>query len=174
MTSPLRALVLTLAMLSLTACGLHLRGHGPAATAFAFHSIYIQAPGETMFTKTLRRALESYKLAVQSAPGQQDLTLNVVFETTEKQITALNASGHVIEYLLRYRISLRAYDRQMHEWLPASEIQLQRILPYDDTLVLAKQQEEQMLYDDMRQDAAQQVLRRLAYAKPPAPAQDNP
>jgi LPS-assembly lipoprotein len=80
----------------------------------------------------------------------------------------------VIEYLLRYRLSLRAYDRQQDDWMPATEIQLQRVLPYDDTLVLAKAQEEQMLYDDMRSDAAQQVLRRLAYARPPKPHADSP
>jgi len=71
---------------------------------------------------------------------------------------------------LRYRVSLRAYDRQQNEWLHASEIQLQRIFPYDDTLVLAKEQEEKMLYEDMRMDAAQQVLRRLNFARPPQPA----
>jgi len=167
-----RLLVLA-ALLSLTACGLHLRGRGPSDAQFAFHSIYIQAPGESAFTKTLRRELEGYKLTVEPTSGKQDLTLDVVFENTDKQITALNASGHVIEYLLRYRISLRAYDRQHNDWLPAAEIQLQRILPYDDTLVLAKQQEEVMLYDDMRTDAAQQVLRRLAYARPPKPENEG-
>ncbi len=172
MVKPVHLLLLA-ALLSLSACGLHLRGHGAADKQFAFHSIYIKAPGETTFTKTLRRNLASYKLAVQTAPGQSDLTLDVVYETTDKQITALNASGHVIEYLLRYRVSLRAFDRQNKDWLPASEITLQRILPYDDTLVLAKQQEELMLYDDMRMDAAQQVLRRLSYARPPQPAQDQ-
>jgi LPS-assembly lipoprotein len=169
----IRVLVPAAVLLLLAACGLHLRGHGPRDAQFAFHSIYIQATGETTFTKALRRSLASYKLAVLRAPGQPDLTLNIVYETTDKQITALNASGHVIEYLLRYRISLRAYDRQQRDWLPATEIQLQRILPYDDTLVLAKQQEEQMLYDDMRTDASQQVLRRLAYARPPQPNSDK-
>jgi len=161
------------ALLSLSACGLHLRGHDTRDAQFAFHSIYIQAPGESTFITTLRRGLAVHKLKVLTAPGRQDLTLNINYETTDKQITALNASGHVIEYLLRYRLSLRAYDRQQDDWLPATEIQLQRVLPYDDTLVLAKQQEEQMLYDDMRSDAAQQVLRRLAYARPPKPQTDG-
>lgn len=169
-----RAIIMALAVLMLSACGLHLRGHGSRDANFAFHSVYIQTPGETAFTTALRRMLANRKLTVVSAPGQQELTLNIVYETSEKQITALNASGHVIEYLLRYRISLRAYDRQQDDWIPATEIQLQRVLPYDDTLVLAKLQEEQMLYDDMRTDAAQQVMRRLAYARPPQPRPENP
>lgn len=156
------------ALLSLTACGLHLRGHDAADRQFAFHSIYVQAPTQTTFTRTLTRGLQAYKLDVELQPGKQDITVEVMSESTSKQITALNASGHVIEYLLHYRILLRAHDAQQSTWLPLTEIELQRILPWDDTLVLAKQQEEQMLYDEMRADAAQQVLRRLSYARPPA------
>lgn len=158
------------ALLSLTACGLHLRGHDAADRQFAFHAIYIQAGGETTFTRTLRRGLEGYKLDVQQQPGKQQLTLDVLSESTDKQITALNASGHVIEYLLHYHVILRAYDAQQNDWIATTEIDLQRILPWDDTLVLAKLQEEQMLYDEMRADAAQQVLRRLAFARQPKPA----
>ncbi len=168
-TGFVRALLLAVAILSLSACGLHLRGHGSRDAQFSFHTIYIQAPGETAFTTALRHMLTGRKLAVATAPGQQDLTLLILGESTEKQITALNSSGHVIEYLLRYRITIRAYDRAQDDWIPITEIQLQRVLPYDDTLVLAKIQEEQMLYDDMRNDAAQQVVRRLAYARPPKP-----
>lgn len=166
----MKTVLLAAAVLLLSACGFHLRGHDLRDAHFAFHSIYIQAPGETTFTKALRRSLKNYKLEVMDDPGKADVTLDIVFENTDKQITALNASGHVIEYLLRYRVSLRAYDRQQKEWLPATEIQLQRIFPYDDTLVLAKEQEEKLLYDDMRIDAEQQVVRRLNMARPPQPA----
>lgn len=166
MTKPIQTVLLAATLLLLTACGLHLRGHDLKDAQFAFHSIYIQAPGETTFTKALRRSLKNYKLEVPSEAGKAELTLDIVYETTEKQITALNGSGHVIEYLLRYRTSLRAYDRQQNEWLPATEIQLQRTFPYDDTFVIAKEQEERMLYDDMRMDAAQQVMRRLSMARP--------
>jgi LPS-assembly lipoprotein len=156
-------------ILLLSACGFHLRGQNLQDAKFAFHSIYLKSPSETAFTKILRRNLEGYKLEVASESGKSELTLDIVYENTEKQITALNASGHVIEYLLHYRVSLRAYDRQQNEWLPAAEIQMQRVFPYDDTLVLAKEQEEKMLNDDMRMDAAQQVLRRLSHVHSPQP-----
>ena len=54
----------------------------------------------------------------------------------------------------------------------AREIHLQRDYSYDVTLVFAKHQEETMLYDDMRTDAVQQMLRRLNHAKPPQPKSD--
>jgi LPS-assembly lipoprotein len=45
--------------------------------------------------------------------------------------------------------------------IPTSEIQLNRILAYDDALIIAKQQEEALLYTDMEKDAVAQILRRM-------------
>lgn len=173
-----RLLMLSVLLLLLAACGWHVRGHGVESRRFAFHSIYIQAPQESDFVHALRLELKRFGVEVLDQPGNQDLTLKIVFERSHKEITALNASGQVIEYMLHYRVSLRAYDRHLDDWVPATEIWLQRILPYDNSLVLAKAQEETMLYRDMQTDAAQQVLRRLAYAVPPgaasAPAATGP
>jgi LPS-assembly lipoprotein len=73
----------------------------------------------------------------------------------------------VLEYMLHYDVSLRAYDRQQQDWIVAGKITLQRYFPYDDTKILAKQQEEALLYKDMRTDAVQLILRRLSFARPP-------
>ena len=87
-------------------------------------------------------------------------------EASSKQILAISGAGQVREFQLHYRVSLRAYDKQMQDWLPADEITLQRTLTYDDAQILAKEQEEGLLYRDMRSDAVQQVMRRLSRAKP--------
>lgn len=166
----MRILLLSALLLSLAGCGWHVRGHNGEAGQFAFHSIYIKAPAESPFVHSLRQELRRFGIEILNQPGKQDLTLDIVYERQQKEITALNASGQVIEYMLHYRVSLRAYDRHLNDWVPATEIWLQRILPYDNSLVLAKAQEENMLYRDMQTDAAQQVLRRLAYARPPGAA----
>jgi len=61
----------------------------------------------------------------------------------------------VNEFVLHYRVSLRAYDRE-HDWIPAEEIALRRDYSYDDSKVLAKEAEEAMLYQSMRTDMVQQ------------------
>ncbi len=167
-----RRAFLILIPLLLAACGFQLRGHGVTGTGFAFHSIYIRSAAETPFIASLRQALKLNKLDVKSSAEQADLVLDVVSERTDKQILALSTGGQVLEYLLRYSVSLRAYDRQQREWLPAREITLQRNFPYDNTQVLAKQQEELMFYQDMRSDAVQVVLRSLGFAKPPQPVSE--
>lgn len=165
---PMRATSLTMLMLTLLlgACGFHLRGQ--AAFALPFKALYIKsANAYAPFITALKHAIEANGVQVTDAPEQAQLTLHIVSETTDKQILSLSASGQVLEYSLYYRISYQAYDRNQHDWLAPDEIKLQRDYSYDVTQVIAKQQEETMLYQDMRNDAVQQMLRRLNHAKAP-------
>ncbi len=159
-------LLLIAAILSLAACGFHLRGSKLDDVSFAFKSLYLKAPAETQFVIDLRQSLAANKIALSANPSEADLVLEVVSEQLTKQILSLSGAGRVREYQLTYRVSLRAYDDRQIDWLPADEILLTRILTWDDALVLAKQQEEATLYNDMRADAVGQAMRRLSRAKP--------
>ncbi|MGE5758382.1 MAG: LPS assembly lipoprotein LptE [Sideroxydans sp.] len=165
MTNATRILLLTMT-LALAACGFHLRGSNLKDVTFAFKSLYLKAPGDTPFVTDLRRALTSSKVTMTAAPDPAELILEVVSEQATKQILSLSGSGRVQEYQLIYRVSLRAYDNKQIDWLPAEEIMLSRILTYDESQVLAKEQEEANLYKDMRADAVAQAMRRLSRAKP--------
>jgi len=156
-------LVLTL---SLSACGFHLRGHDLQNAAFPFKSIYLKYGAQTPFITDLQNSLQLYKITLATSTEQADLTLDIAGENSSKKILALSGAGQVLEYELRYRVSLRAYDKQMQDWMPADEILLLRTLTYDATQILAKEQEEALLYRDMRSDAVQQIMRRLSRAKP--------
>ncbi len=161
------ALLLPL-MLLLSACGFHMRGHGGPGPEYAFHTIYLKTAAETPFTTELRVNLELNKLVLASSAAQADLILEIASENADKKIIGLSGAGQIREYQLNYRVSLRAYDSQQRDWLRADEIVLQRSLTYDDSQILAKEQEELMLYRDMRSDAVQQVMRRLSRARPRA------
>jgi len=165
MTNAARALLL-LMVLTLAACGFHLRGSNLKDVQFAFKSLYLKAAGETPFVADLRRTLKASQITLAATPDTADLVLEIVSEQTVKQILSLSGAGRVQEYQLFYNVSLRAYDNQQNDWLPAEEIWLSRILAYDDAPVLAKEQEEALLYKDMRSDAVGQAVRRLYRAKP--------
>ncbi len=154
-----------LATLLVTACGFHLRGHG-AAVKLAFESVYLKFDKETPFVNDLRNALMSNKVSLKDSPTDATITLSVSSESTTKQIQSLSSAGKVLEYQLGFRVTVSAYDAQLNDWLPSEEILLFRTLAYDDTQVLAKEQEEALLYKDMRNDAVQQALRRLSRAHP--------
>lgn len=161
----MRIIIILLLAVSLSACGFHLRGRGLAVSGFPFSSLYLKSAAPTPFISDLQNSLELYKIKVTATAAEADLTLHIVSEANDKQILSLSGAGQVLEYQLRYHVSLRAYDRQLNDWLPAGEISLQRTLAYDAAQILAKEQEEALLYRDMRSDAVQQVMRRLSRAK---------
>jgi len=161
----MRILLLLLA-LSLSACDFHLRGHNLQGAGFPFSSVYLKSATPSPFVADLQNSLELYKIKLTDTAAEADLTLEIVSEASGRQILALSGAGQVREFQLSYRVSLRAYDKQMQDWLPANEISLQRSLTYDDAQILAKEQEEALLNRDMRSDAVQQVMRRLSRAKP--------
>ncbi len=165
MTNLTRTLLL-LAMLCLTACGFHLRGSNLTGAEFGFKSLYLKSQSESAFVSELRSALIANKVMLSGSSDQAELVLEVVSEQTLKQILSLSGSGRVKEFQLIYRVALRAYDSKQADWLTADEITLTRIMAYDDVQVLAKEQEEALLYKDMRTDAVAQALRRLSRAKP--------
>ncbi|WP_435627517.1 LPS assembly lipoprotein LptE [Candidatus Ferrigenium straubiae] len=158
----MRTLLLLTALL-LTACGFHLRGHA----GMPFDTLYLDATNSgTPFIAELRRNLETNKVKLVGSAEQADVVLNIVLEIPEKQILTLGGSGRVTEFQLRYRVSLRAYDLKGNDWVPAEEIILRRDFTYDDAKILAKESEEVMLYQSMRSDMVQQIVRRLSRAKP--------
>lgn len=57
------------------------------------------------------------------------------------------------------------HDLKGREFIAPTEIVLVRDISFSDERVLAKEQEEALLYRDMQNDMVQQMMRRLAAAK---------
>jgi len=153
--------VLLITALLLSACGFHLRGQ----VSMPFETIYLKtASPNTPFIRELRRNLEARQVKLVNAGNQAELVLDIVSEISEKQVLSLGGDGRVNEFRLFYRVSLRAYD-SLKDWIPAEEIALHSDYSYDDTKVLAKEAEETLLYQSMRSDMVQQIMRRLSRAK---------
>ena len=143
--------------LLLASCGFHLRGQ----TALPFASMYVQTGGPSAFANQLARAVRAgSQTRVTDNQKDAQVTLHILTEGRERTILSLSGSGRVREITLRYRVSYRLYD-QNREYIPPSEILLRRDLSYSDTDVIAKEQEEGLLYRDMQGDAVQQLVRRL-------------
>lgn len=160
-----RLIAMLLLTMLLAACGYHLRGEA----IMPFKTIYISAanPGSAL-VQELRKNLKTNNIQIMNKPDKADIILNISLEQPDMVILSLDATGLVNEYQLRYRVSLRAYDNQQREWLPASDLLLTRDLIYDNSQILAMSSEEALLFQNMSSDMAQQILRRLSHAKPVA------
>jgi LPS-assembly lipoprotein len=162
-----RRLLLAAPALLLAGCGFRLRG----VPQFAFGSLYIAAPEGSQLALQLRRTLEATGggLRVLSDPAalpQAEAVFELLAEQQERSVVGLNASGQARELELRLRIRFRLRNQAGSELIAPTEIVQQRELSYNETLALAKEAEEALLYRDMRRDLVQQLVRRLAAAKP--------
>jgi LPS-assembly lipoprotein len=154
-------IVAALAVVALAAssgCGFKLAG----PPELPFETLYVTAPDYSSFGADFRRYVESGgRTRLTTSPQQAQAVVEILSETREKQILSLTNAGRVAEYLLKYTVTFRVRNNENGEWISPSEISLQRDLTYDNDAPLAKENEEQFLFQDMRNDAMEQLMRRL-------------
>jgi LPS-assembly lipoprotein len=152
-------------LLLVAGCGFRLRG----TANVPFETLYL--PGATSgLALDLKRYIQAgTKARVVDDPKNADAVLEFTEEARQKEILSLTGTGRVREFQLRYRVGFRVHDGKGADYVPVSTIQLTRDVTFNDAEILAKEQEEQLLFRDMQTDMVQQILRRLAAAKPPKP-----
>jgi LPS-assembly lipoprotein len=158
-------LLAAVAATGLSACGFALR----KAPTYAFKTLFnTAAEGSTLGTEFNRNLEAGGTVKVIRDPrliDQADVIFDVVADQREKVVVGVNAAGQVREFQLRTRFTFRLRTLAGKILIPPSEILLTRDITFNETAVLAKETEEQLLYRDMQSDIVQQVLRRLAALK---------
>ena len=160
-----RALVVTAAALALAGCGFPLRPAPP----FAFSALYgAAAPTSPRGTARRRRIASGGGVRVVDDPAARaaaQVVLDVLADQREKVVVGLSASGQVREFQLRTRVRFRLSTPAGKELIPETELLQQRDISFNESAVLAKEAEENLLYRDMQTDIVQQLMRRLAAVK---------
>jgi LPS-assembly lipoprotein len=146
-------------------CGFKLRGQ----TALPFKTFYAPLPTSSPFGGELRRALRTNGATIVERREDAQVRFLLLGELPEREIAALSTSGRPREYQLRYRLRWRALDALDQELIAPSEMVLRRQITVLDVQGIVNEEEVQLLYRDMRIDAIQQILRRLATLPPQPP-----
>jgi LPS-assembly lipoprotein len=163
-----RALAALLVAAALAGCGFQLRGSNGGYN-MPFHSIYVGIPDTSPLGTELRRHLRAGdSVVLADTPAQAQAQIDLVSEARGRAILSLNSLGRVREYLLTYTVVFQVRDPKGGVLLAPTEITLKRNIAFDETQVLAKEAEANLLYRDMQGDVVQQMLRRVAALKPPA------
>lgn len=147
---------------TVAACGFSLRG----IADLAFKTLYVQGPNLSI-TKDLKKSLKVNGVTIVTDPQKADLMLELMNEATEKKILSLSGRvGVVREFELTYKVNFRLRDPSSELWGEVQTVSGRRDFSYDDSEILAKSYEELRLYQDMRDDAVREVMRRLIVQKP--------
>jgi|688.fasta_scaffold1166183_1 LPS-assembly lipoprotein len=145
----------------LASCGFALRG----SYELPYTTIQVTSRSNSVVAGLVRRDLADSKTKVVGNAKDAEAALTIIEERRDRQILSLSGAGRVREYELRMKVTYQFVDAKGQVIIPTSEILLKRTFAYDDTRVIAKQQEEAMLYQDMERDATGQILRRMIAVK---------
>ena len=142
----------------LTGCGFHLKGTSGFDTPMPYHIWKIEGG-------SMQRALE---VVLRRQPNvivdteHPDVVVKVISATQDSSTSAVDLSGGASEYLLTLKVNVQAYHNDQPLGDPI-QVTVHRYMDYSDHEVLAKEDEQRMIWHDMRTDAAEQIVRRLAF-----------
>lgn len=153
------------AALALSGCGFELR----RAPEFAFSSLLARfTEGSPLGAEFQRAMATDGKVQVTTDARQQDqvqVLLDVLTDQREKAVVGQGATGQVREFQLRLRLRFRLRSSDGRELIPETEILQQREISYNESIALAKEAEQEILYRDMQSEVVLQLMRRLAAVK---------
>jgi LPS-assembly lipoprotein len=147
-------------------CGFQLRG----SYSLPYESIYVGGADYNLIVANMKRAIRNTGTRLTESKEDAQATFLPAGEKRESKILSLSSSGRVREKRLVYQYNYRIVDNKGRDLVLPGTVELSRDITYADSDVLAKTQEEALLWRDMEGDLVQQLMRRLAAAKPTAPA----
>ncbi len=161
-------LVALLLVLS-SACGWHLRG--AEGHTVAFDRLHISASDlRGDLVRQLTRQFEASGVElVESATGAT-YSLVLMNQDSERRTATVSASARVSERSLTERVEFVVLDRQGAPVIPRTKVVAERIFEYDESNVLAADDEARLLKREMQEDLARQIYNRLRLLKKPASA----
>lgn len=159
-TASRRHLVVAVAAAFAAGCGFRLRQ--PPVLAFRTVQLSGFAPRSPLADTLRGRLAESASTRIVDSLAQAEEVLESLAGTRERRVVASTAAGQVRTLQLTARFRFRLKTPSGRELIAPTEIVQHRDMSYDESLALAKEQEEALLFRGMQNDIASQVLRRLA------------
>lgn len=156
----LRAALVTGLILTLAACGFHLRGRAQLPPEMARTYISGASPNDPL-VRALNDALRANGVDVVGNANEATAVLHIDSLHTAQSILTLSVTGQVTAYRLvtTLAFSVRAVKGSWH--IPTQQLQVQRQYSYNPSQVLGKSDEAMQLREDMGRELANLMLLRL-------------
>jgi LPS-assembly lipoprotein len=128
-------------------CGFHVRGEASvppemARTYIVSHSKY------SVFYRKLSSALRASGVDVVDAPGEATAIFTILADSTGQRVVSVSARNVPREYEVWYAVEYELISGEK-TLMPATSQALTRDYTYDETLVLGKEREEEVLRDSL-------------------------
>jgi LPS-assembly lipoprotein len=144
----------------LGACGFQLQGRTPLPRKFA--ATWVEADdAQSDFNQGLRKALLDAGATLLPSADGASAVIHVVRDQLEQRVLSVSSRNIPQEYELTYHIRFSVEGAGI-ELLAANEISATRDYTFDETQVLAKEREEEILRAALARDLVVLVMRRIS------------
>jgi LPS-assembly lipoprotein len=158
----LRVWMLLALALSLHACGFQLRGSIDLSSEMS--PIYIEQNGVFDLAREIKTLLASNKIAMVESAQQSKSQLILLDDSKSQSVLSVDGSGQAREYLLSYKVNFVIKVNQKNKDKTAAvpdSLTINRSWLFDPNAVLAVTNEAELLYKDMRREAARLILLKI-------------
>ncbi len=146
-------------LLLMCGCGFHLAGQGEYSNEVS--NTHVQATSSSKeLIRLLEKNLRSNKINVVEAE-KATAFLHILNEETEREVLTLDNDGKAREYELLLKITYEVKRPDNSSLLKKQTINLNRDFVFDKSDLLGANEEEQDLFNEMRNDAAKSIVYRL-------------
>ena len=153
----LAAFVVMLSSLLLSSCGFHLRGDLPLSQ---FEAMHIKSERHSELAALVAQRLQHNKVQLLDSYQQTAPVLQLIDDSLERRNLTLFPNGQVAEYELiykvRYALTMPGGEPQPYQF------ELFRDYQDDPNRALAKTKELDLMLGELRQQAANRILRQLS------------
>ncbi len=148
-----------IAALSTVGCGFKLRGTAEIPPSLT--PIHIAGGGNTAMGRALLERLQGSEVALTDDPTAARAIVRMRGEGRSSRVVAVDRNGKVLAYELGFQATFDAVAADGEALVAAQTVALERTLDNPDIEVLGKQEETELIYEDMEREAAELVLLRL-------------
>jgi len=146
-----------LVLLMLQSCGFQLRGALDLSPDIS--PVYLQQNDAFDLGRDIKSILQTNKIAISEYANTANSRLNIVNESRARRVLSVDSNGRAKEYLLTYTVQFTIKIKQQEA--VAESVSVSRSLLFDPEAVIAVDNEAEVLYKDMKHDAARLILLKL-------------
>jgi len=154
-------LALIFALSLLTACGYHLRGS--MSLSSELQNVYLFGMSNQL-NQEMKALLKASKAKIASSPNEAGVVIKILKEDMRRRVTSLGQTGKSQEMALDYYLRFQFYDNQQKPLIEEQTIEMSRVYFNDQLALLAKENEEKTIRQEMYRQTARMLMSRAEAA----------
>ena len=147
--------------LMLSSCGFHLRGSIDMPRWFNHVSVIVEHAHQNLSSFLVENLL-SYNLSIEPSPSSAQYWLIILQDNLQQQITSVSSSTTPRQYELTYTVHFKLMKAKGRELISPSVVSVTRQATINSDRILGSNQEEELLVNEMRREAATQIINRVS------------